>query len=291
MELKTIKISDISANYYQPRTKFDREKIQELSESILSNGLINPITVTPDKKKKGKYMIVSGERRYQAHQMGKIKTMPCVVKDYKSEGQFMIESLIENLHREDLSDVEKAKFLNRIMKVEKIKTIRELSKRIKMHEFTISSLFDSYGLRKTIGPIAKEVSQSVISETRGLPEEQRIALVKKAVEEDFGSRKMRELVKEIKQEEKPEPIKFEDTADDIVDDILHNLVDFKFNVDRLLKGKNINMEELSKSKANRAMTTSGLHFRIYKDFINALRLRGAKPDPLILALIRANGKI
>ena len=62
MELKTINVSDILANFYQPRTKFDKEGIKELSESILSNGLINPITITPDKKRKGKYMIVSGER-------------------------------------------------------------------------------------------------------------------------------------------------------------------------------------------------------------------------------------
>ena len=53
MELRTINVSDILANFYQPRTKFDKEKVKELSESILSNSLINPITVTPDKKRQG----------------------------------------------------------------------------------------------------------------------------------------------------------------------------------------------------------------------------------------------
>lgn len=294
MELKIINVSNILANFYQPRTKFDREKIKELSESILSNGLINPITITPDKKRKGKFMIVSGERRWQAHRTAKIKTIPCVVKEYKTDGQFMVESLIENIHREDLSDVEKAKFLKKIMKEEKINNVRDLAKRIHMHEFTIGTLFDSYGMRKTIGPIAKGISQSVISETRGLPEKERIALIKKASEEDFGSRKMREIVRQIKQEPIPEPIQYERTANDVVDDILSNLHNFKYRVDELLKSnvkEKINIEDLSKSNVNKAITTAGLHLKVFRDFVNALRQRGAKPDKIILALIKANGKI
>ena len=77
MELKEIEVSKILANFYQPRTKFDRESIKELAESILSNGLINPITV---RSWKNKFMIVSGERRWQAHKVANIKTIPCVVK-------------------------------------------------------------------------------------------------------------------------------------------------------------------------------------------------------------------
>jgi len=107
MELQTIKVDNILANFYQPRVKFDKDKIQELAESILSNGLINPITVR--EWKGGRYMIVSGERRWRAHKVANIKEIPAFVKTYSNDGQFMVDSLIENIHREDLSPTEKGK--------------------------------------------------------------------------------------------------------------------------------------------------------------------------------------
>jgi len=59
-------------------------------------------------------MIVSGERRWQAHKVANLKTIPAIVKDYSTDEQFMIESLIENTHREDLTSMEKAKFIKKI---------------------------------------------------------------------------------------------------------------------------------------------------------------------------------
>ncbi len=298
MELKEIKTEQILANFYQPRTKFDREKIKELAESILSNGLINPITVTPDKKRKGKFMIVSGERRWQAHKIAKIKNIPCVVKDYKSSGQFMIDSLIENIHREDLSPEEKGKFANRIMKEERIPNVNQLAKRLSVPYNDIVFWSGVVDIKKKIkGKVAAAatVADSVIIETKGLPEREQVMLIKQAAKEDFGKMEMRRRVKEIKSEPSPEPVEFERTADDVVDDILSNLHDFKYHVDELIKSPNkdaINIDDLSKSKADRAITTSSLHIKNFIKFVNALRQRGAKPDKLILALIRANnGKV
>ena len=150
-ELKTIPVNDILANFSQPREQFDRTKTKELAESILSNGLINPITVRVYKN--GKYMIVSGERRWQAHKIAKLKTIQAFVKEYKSEGQWMLESLIENVHREDLAPLERAKYLKKIADIEKIYhlkdgvgfqkykkgdiNISELAKRVKMNVDTV----------------------------------------------------------------------------------------------------------------------------------------------------------
>ena len=96
MELKEIEISKIYPNWFQPRKEFDKEKTKELAESILSNGLINPITVKVWRKG---FMIVSGERRWRAHKLANLKTIQAVVKEYKDDGQFMIDSLIENIHK------------------------------------------------------------------------------------------------------------------------------------------------------------------------------------------------
>ena len=128
-EYKNIPISQIVPNPEQPRETFDREKLKELAESILNNGLINSITV----RKKGKqYEIVAGERRWKAHQIAKIKNISAKIKEYKSEGQVAVESLIENVQREDLNPFEKAKFMVRIKDIEGIKTYQELAKRIGM---------------------------------------------------------------------------------------------------------------------------------------------------------------
>jgi len=210
MELKEIKVSDILANFYQPRTKFDKEKIKELAESILSNGLINPITITPDKKRQGKYMIVSGERRWQAHKVAKLNTIQTFIKEYSTDGQFMVESLIENIHREDLIPLEKGKFAKRIMKVEKISDVSELSKRLNVNKDTIYSWFDELEVRKkfkSLGPRLNELSSSTIRETKHLPEKQREELLKEAIKEDFGSREMRKRVSEIKSGELSKRIK------------------------------------------------------------------------------------
>lgn len=311
MELKEIKVDQILANFYQPRTKFDREKIKELAESILSNGLINPITIFLDKKRKGKYMIVSGERRWQAHKVAKIKTIPCIVKEYKNDGQFMVESLIENIHREDLTPIEKGKFCLSIMKEERIKNYQQLSNRIKSDPGQISRWIDEYDFKKR-KPKFKDVETKIIRSTKALPEKERESVIDFAkkegksgsfIEEDFMPeyRKSDEptrkallsgkvSVEEAKRESIPEPIQYEETANDVGNDILSNLHDFNNNVDRLFK--EMNVEDLSKTNANQLMTTAGLHMKHFMKLVHALRQRGAKPNPLILALIRAkNGKI
>lgn len=314
MELKEISIEKIYPNWFQPRKEFEKEKIKELAESILSNGLINPITVKSWRE--GKYLIVSGERRWRAHKIAGLKTIQTFVKEYKDDGQFMIDSLIENIHREDLTPTEKGKFCKRIMKQAGIKTQTELAKKLSSKQSDIEFWFDVLEGRKEMKGItaAVNLSDSAIAETKGLSKKDKIALIQKAAKEDFGKMKVREYknimiksdeptkkallsgrvtIEDVKKESIPEPIKNEITANDVVNNILSNLHDFKYNVDLLLKNKGkqqINIEDLRKSLADRAITTAGLHLKVFKDFVNALRQRGAKPDKYILALIRANGK-
>ena len=165
MELKQIPINKILANFYQPRVKFEKEGINELAESILGNGLINPITVR--KWKGNRFMIVAGERRWRAHKVAKLNSVQAFVKDYKDEGQFMVESLIENIHREDLTGQEKGKFAQRIMQEEGLRNETELAKRVGVKQITISSWLDEIEIRKTLGPKVS-VSSSVIAETKSL---------------------------------------------------------------------------------------------------------------------------
>lgn len=99
-----LKIVDVEPNKDQPRKEFDKEKLDELAESISKHGVIQPIIVT----KKGRtYQIVAGERRWRASKQAGLKKIPAIVRDY-DEIKVMEVALIENLQRENLNPVEEA---------------------------------------------------------------------------------------------------------------------------------------------------------------------------------------
>ncbi|VUT24975.1 MAG: Nucleoid occlusion protein [Candidatus Methanolliviera sp. GoM_oil] len=105
MEMKMIRVDAVSPNPLQPREAFDRERLKELANTIDEMGVLQPILVRP---KEGRYEIIAGERRWKASQIAGKKEIPALIKDVP-DGEVMIESLIENVHREDLKPVEQAK--------------------------------------------------------------------------------------------------------------------------------------------------------------------------------------
>lgn len=94
------------ANSAQPRKIFNDEKISELSESIKIHGVLQPLIVVPQNN--GKYKIVAGERRWRAASKAGLKTVPVIIKNYDDQEVLAI-SLVENLQRQDLHDIEKAR--------------------------------------------------------------------------------------------------------------------------------------------------------------------------------------
>ena len=104
-DISETKINLIEPNKNQPRKSFDPEKIEALAQSILENGLIQPIVITPQGN--GRYKIVAGERRWRAAKKAGLKTVPTVIKDYTEE-QIAEIALVENLQREDLNPIEEA---------------------------------------------------------------------------------------------------------------------------------------------------------------------------------------
>lgn len=107
-----IEIDKIEPNPFQPRTEFNLEAIEELSQSIKLLGLIQPITVRPIEN--GKYQIISGERRYRASKLAGFTTIPAYVK--KADDNGMLEmAIVENIQREDLDPIEVAISFQRLI--------------------------------------------------------------------------------------------------------------------------------------------------------------------------------
>ena len=107
-EKSVVKLLDVEPNKEQPRKNFNKESLEELAASIKEHGLLQPILVTEIKGSKGKYRIISGERRWRASRIAGLSEIPVIVKDL-SKQQIMEISLIENLQREDLNAVEEAR--------------------------------------------------------------------------------------------------------------------------------------------------------------------------------------
>ena len=200
-QLKTIPVGDILANFSQPREQFDRAKIKELAESILSNGLINPINVR--EYKGGKFMIVSGERRWQAHKIGGLKDIQCFVKKYKENVDWEIESLVENLQREDLTSKEREDFTFKIWKTGKFKSQKELSQKLGSSLAVIQTLISSRQEREKLSLAPKEKSKfssETLMSVKPLEKKDKEKVLKKILSGDIpaGKDSVREIVRIIK---------------------------------------------------------------------------------------------
>lgn len=100
-----IKLDSIEVNPYQPRTHFDEQALQELSQSIRTYGLIQPITVRPIEN--GKYQLISGERRFRAAKLAGLTEIPAFVRTV-DDVQSVQMALVENIQRSDLNAIEVA---------------------------------------------------------------------------------------------------------------------------------------------------------------------------------------
>ena len=110
-QVKYLKINEIEPNKEQARKIFDEEAIEELSNSIKEYGVIQPIVVA---KKENYYEIIAGERRWRASKKAGLETIPVIVKDDNIQRNKEI-SLIENIQREDLNPIEKARGIKQLM--------------------------------------------------------------------------------------------------------------------------------------------------------------------------------
>jgi len=105
-------INQIEVGKYQPRKNFDQEKLQELANSIVNNGLVQPIIVNVISN--GKYQIIAGERRYRACKMIGLKEIPVIIKNL-SDQEILEIALIENIQREELTAIEEAESYAKLM--------------------------------------------------------------------------------------------------------------------------------------------------------------------------------
>ena len=109
--IEKISVDLLSPGQYQPRKRFDEESLQELADSIIEQGLMQPIIV---RKSDNNFEIIAGERRWRAAKLAKLNTIPVIIRDINDRTASII-ALIENMQRVDLSSIEEAEGIKKMI--------------------------------------------------------------------------------------------------------------------------------------------------------------------------------
>lgn len=111
LDVRHVDVGAIHPNRFQPRTEMDPEALQQLTDSVRTHGVLEPIIVRPDG---GGFELVVGERRWRAAQRAGLEEVPAVVRELTDEETAVI-ALVENLQREDLNPMEEARAYKRLL--------------------------------------------------------------------------------------------------------------------------------------------------------------------------------
>lgn len=134
-EIKYIPISIIKPNPYQPRKEFNQKSLEELSQSIKSYGVIQPISVRQIKS--DSFELIAGERRLRASELAELSEIPAIIVDYRDKESALI-ALMENLQREDLNFIEEAEGYNNLI-MDHDFTQQEIAEKIGKNQSTIAN--------------------------------------------------------------------------------------------------------------------------------------------------------
>ena len=114
IETNKVLITDLSRNKFQPRKYFSKDDLQELTDSIREQGVIQPIVVRPDKLNKSKYEIIAGERRWLASQNAGLHEVPVVILNV-DDAKSLEFAIVENVQRKDLNAIDEARGYQRLI--------------------------------------------------------------------------------------------------------------------------------------------------------------------------------
>jgi ParB family chromosome partitioning protein len=197
-----IPVADIIVNPKQPRIDFDEVALNELAESIKLHDIIQPITVV--KLTSGKYMLVSGERRWRASQRAGFKDIPAYVR-VANDQELLEMALLENLQRENLNAIEISLSYKRLMD-ECDLTQEQLAERMKKDRSTVANYLRLLKLPPDIQTAVRDstISMGHARSIIGLDKvEEQLYVYREITTKNLSVRQTELLVKQMQQEAKP----------------------------------------------------------------------------------------
>jgi ParB family chromosome partitioning protein len=203
-DVQTLPIEFLQRGKYQPRKDMDPEKLRELADSILAQGIIQPIIVR--KVQDDKYEIIAGERRWRAAQLAELQDVPVVVRELDDRAVMAI-ALIENIQREDLSALEESEALKRLQDEFSL-THQQIATAVGKSRATVSNLLRLLELNAEVKNLLRKglLEMGHARALIGLSDDKQIEIANKAVKLRLTVRAVEKLVREL-QEEKPQIMK------------------------------------------------------------------------------------
>ncbi|MDA3890051.1 MAG: ParB/RepB/Spo0J family partition protein [Salinivirgaceae bacterium] len=193
-----ISINYIEANPFQPRTEFDEDALNELSQSIKELGIIQPITVR--KIGDNKYQLISGERRFRASQLAGLDRIPAYVRTADDQGMLEM-ALVENIQREDLDAIEVAISYQRLIDECKL-TQENMSDRVGKKRSTVTNYLRllklpaeiQLGIRKKLMSMGHARALVNVEDT-----DDQLYIFEQIINESLSVRKVEDMVRKVKE--------------------------------------------------------------------------------------------
>ncbi|MET7259521.1 ParB/RepB/Spo0J family partition protein [Dyadobacter jiangsuensis] len=194
--MNEIDVSQIEANPYQPRTKFDQESLEELADSIRVQGIIQPITVR--QLSEDSYQLISGERRLQASRSLGMSTIPAYIRTANDQ-QMLEMALIENIQRENLNAIEIALSYQRLILECSLKQ-EELGARVGKNRTTVNNYIRLLKLPPVIQASLRDDKISM-GHARALitinSDQSQLKIFNQIIEEGWSVRKVEDEVRKL----------------------------------------------------------------------------------------------
>ena len=236
--VSVIKIKNIETNPFQPRTNFDENALQELSDSIKQHGIIQPITV----RKLGydRYQLISGERRFRASQMAGLTDVPAYIRI--ADDQEMLEmALVENIQREDLDPIEVSLSYKRLIDECNL-TQEQLSEKVGKQRSTVTNFLRLLKLPAAIQKALRD-REITMGHAKALisidNDDRQLAIFALALEQDFSVRQIEELARGEKVKVTPKVSRVEkqlSIEDKVIAKELDKIFNKSYNLKRNAKG-------------------------------------------------------
>jgi ParB family chromosome partitioning protein len=189
-----VNIEKIKANPFQPRTNFDHDHLEDLTNSVKEHGILQPLILTAVD---GGYQVIAGERRLRAAQFLDLKTVPAIIREIKEQQKLEL-ALVENLQRQDLNPVEEAVAYQRLIDEFGL-TQEEVAKRVGKSRSVVANTLRLLTLPTEIQKalVNGKINYSTARVISGLPPQERLSFFEKVLKQDLTVRAVEGQAKRI----------------------------------------------------------------------------------------------
>jgi len=213
--MRSVSLSSIDANPWQPRQEFGAEELDGLAQSIKEHGILQPLVVT--EQPSGRYQLIAGERRFRAAKQAGLTKVFVIVRQADEQERLSL-ALIENIQRKDLNPIERAEAFKRLMEEFKL-TQAQVAEKVGKTRPSIANALRLLDMPQKIQDAirAGQLSEGHAKVIAGLPEASQLKFFERLLQGNFSVRETERAVRKLRQKNQAAANGAADDEDDILD--------------------------------------------------------------------------